>query len=165
MGVGDNASGSSWVVCVSSIRPGKGEGGHGVLDSSVRDAGVRVAIGGAVVEAVRDGARIGVSDGNCEVLRVESRPGDDPRMNWGFKGGPLMAPWSRMSSLRSEPNRQTTDGKLSRLTYDRSDSAMRSISPSTISKPSPPSIPQTVDPPRANFRNRYCKSWVSEASM
>ena len=165
MGVGDNASGSSWVVCVSSIRPGKGEGGHSVLDSSMRDMGVRVAIGGAVVKVVRDGTRIGVSNGNCEVLRVKSRPGDDPRMNWGFKGGPLMAPWSQMSSLRSEPNCQTTDGKLSRLTYNRSDSAMCSISPSMISKPSPPSIPQMVDPPRANFWNRYCKSWVSEASV
>ena len=144
-----------------------GEEGYGASDSSVGGVGVRVAIGGTVVEMAIDGARAGVTAGISEALRVVSRPGDRCGVNAGFEDvvervwdGPSP---DRMRSLSSEPNGQMTDDKLSKPTYHRWRPAIGSTFSSTNSTPPSPGNPQTFDPYRAFLRNRHCERWVSEA--
>ena len=144
-----------------------GEEGYGASDSSVGGVGVRVAIGGTVVEMAIDGARAGVTAGISEALRVVSRPGDRCGVNAGFEDvvervwdGPSP---DRMRSLSSEPNGQMTDDKLSKPTYHRWRPAIGSTYSSTNSTPPSPGNPQTFDPYRAFLRNRHCERWVSEA--
>ena len=143
-----------------------GEEGYGASDLSVGGVGVRVAIGGTVVEMAIDGARAGVTAGISEALRVVSRPGDRCGVNAGFEDvvervwdGPSP---DQMRSLSSEPNGQMTDDKLSKLTYHRWHPAIGSTFSSTNSTPPSPGNPQTFDPYRAFLRNRHCERGVSE---
>ena len=62
-----------------------GEEGYSASDSSVGGVGVRVVIGGMVVEMAINGACAGVTAGISEALRVMSRPGDHCGVNAGFE--------------------------------------------------------------------------------